>query len=87
MDQPISYLWQDPYISAVLETDDALMPTRTYEALAAIEQRLLSPIEPGCSEHRAIENAQSALLTLKIERAVQKTPTPADGRIGVRAQG
>jgi hypothetical protein len=30
------------YLSAVLETDDAAMPTRIYEALAAIEQRRLS---------------------------------------------
>jgi hypothetical protein len=59
-------------MSAVLETDDALMPTRIYEALAAIEQRLLSPIGEGCAEQRAIEDAQQALLTLKIERAVLK---------------
>jgi|HubBroStandDraft_6_1064221.scaffolds.fasta_scaffold113815_4 hypothetical protein len=69
MVQPRSYLWQDSYVSAVLETDDGLMPTRIYEALAAIEQRLLIPIEPGCAEHRAIEDAQSSLLTLKVERA------------------
>lgn len=56
-------------MSAVLETDDALMPTRIYDALAAIEQRLLSPIEESCHEHKAIENAQRALLTLKAERA------------------
>lgn len=54
---------------AVLETDDALMSTRIYEALAAIEQRLLSPIEAEYEEHIAIENAQRALLTLKVERA------------------
>jgi hypothetical protein len=30
-----------------------LMPTRFYEALAAIEQRLLSPVEPGCAEQKA----------------------------------
>jgi 7,8-dihydro-6-hydroxymethylpterin-pyrophosphokinase len=45
MFQPIPYLWQANYMSAILETDDALTPTRIYEALAAIEQRLLSPIE------------------------------------------
>ena len=77
MSKPNVYLWQDVYMSAVLETDDALMPTRIYEALAAIEQRLLNSIEPGCAEHRAIEDAQRALLTLKIERATQRAPTPA----------
>jgi hypothetical protein len=69
MSKPILYLWQDTYMSAVLEIDDRLMPTRIYEALAAIEQRLLSPIEPESEEHKAIENAQRALLTLKVERA------------------
>jgi hypothetical protein len=33
-------------------------PTRIYEALAAIEQRLLSPIEKDGAEYRAIEDAQ-----------------------------
>jgi hypothetical protein len=69
MSKPILYLWQDTYMSAVLETDDGLMPTRIYEALAAIEQRLLSPIEAESEEHKAIENAQRALLALKVERA------------------
>jgi hypothetical protein len=57
------------------------MPTRIYEALA-IEQRLLSPIEEGCADHRAIENARRALLALKIERVVvQRTATlPTNGR-------
>jgi hypothetical protein len=69
MSKPTEYLWQETYMSAVLEIDDVLMPTRIYEALAAIEQRLLSPIEEGCDEHKAIENARRALLTLKVERA------------------
>ena len=68
MNQPRSYLWLPAYLSAVLETDNALMPTRIYEALAAIEQRLLSPIEAGGDEYREIENAQRGLLTLKAER-------------------
>jgi hypothetical protein len=75
------YLWQEVYMSAVLEIDDALMPTRICEALAAIEQRLLSPIDEGCEEHKAIENAQRALLTLKIEeqsRVLQRLPRMAE---------
>ena len=67
-------------MAAALETDDALMPTRIYEALAAIEQRLLTPFGEGRAEHRAMEDAQRALLALKIERAVLRTPTrPANG--------
>jgi hypothetical protein len=65
MDSP-TYSWQPPYLSAILETDDAAMPTRIYEALAAIEQRLLSPIE--AAEYKAIEHAQRGMLTLKAER-------------------
>jgi hypothetical protein len=38
-------LWIAAYEAAVFETDNALMPGRILEALAAIEQRLLSPID------------------------------------------
>jgi hypothetical protein len=74
MNQPRTYLWLPAYLSAVLETDNALMPTRIYEALAAIEQRLLSPIE--ADEYKEIENAQRGLLTLKVER-VDYSSAPA----------
>ena len=55
----------------------------SYEALAAIEQRLLSSIEAGSDECREIENAQRGLLTLKAERVDygQRSPDhrlPAD---------
>jgi hypothetical protein len=66
-DPPI-YSWQPTYLSAVLETNNDLMPSRIYEALAAIEQRLLNPKELGCVELKAIEDAQTGLLTLKAER-------------------
>jgi hypothetical protein len=68
MNQPGTYVWLPAYLSAVLETDNALMPTRIYEALAAIEQRLLSPIETDGIEYTEIENAQRGLLPLKTER-------------------
>jgi hypothetical protein len=38
------YLWIAAYEAAVLEADDALMPGRIPEALAAIEQRLLTQL-------------------------------------------
>jgi hypothetical protein len=83
MNQSNTYLWLPAYLAAVLETDNALMPTRIYEALAAIEQRLLSSIEAGSDECREIENAQRGLLTLKAERVDygQRSPDhrlPAD---------
>ncbi len=67
MDQT-NYLWQAAYMAAVYETDDSLMQGRIFEALAALEQRLLSPIEAHSEEYRAIKNAQAALETLKAER-------------------
>ena len=60
------YSWQAAYLAAVCETDDSLMDGRILEARAAIEQRLLSPIEG--EEYRAIENAEKALEELKAER-------------------
>jgi hypothetical protein len=69
MDYPTAYVWQPAYISAVLETDNGTMPSRIYEALAAIEQRLLNPNELGCVELEAIEDAQTGLLALKAERS------------------
>jgi len=65
---PATYLWQTVYLAAVLETDNAAMPTRIYEALAAIEQRRLSPLDAGDVEDRAMKDAQRGLLALKAER-------------------
>lgn len=62
------YLWQTAYRAAILETDNAAIPLRIYEALAAIEQRRLSDLEPGSEEERALEDAERALLALKAER-------------------
>jgi hypothetical protein len=63
-----TYAWQEPYMAAILETDDAKMPAHILEATAAIEQRLLSPIESGFHEDRQIQNAQEGLQILKAER-------------------
>jgi hypothetical protein len=65
MDQA-NYLWQAAYMAAVCETDDSLMDGRILEARAALEQRLLSPIED--EEYRAIKNAERALEVLRAER-------------------
>ena len=42
------YARQECYVDAVFETDEAKIPIRVYEAIAAIEQRLLRPME-ACS--------------------------------------
>jgi hypothetical protein len=58
VDNPECYLWQPAFSSAVLESDAARMLGTIYEAFAAIEQRLLSPIEED--ERRAIIATQQA---------------------------
>lgn len=63
-----TYIWQAAYRAAVLETDNAAIPSRIYDALAAIEQRRLSDLEPGSDEDRALEDAERGLLALKAER-------------------
>jgi hypothetical protein len=65
MDQA-NYLWQAAYMAAVYETDDSLMDGRILEARAALDQRLLSPVEG--EEYRAIKNAERALKVLRAER-------------------
>ena len=62
------YLWETAHRAAILETDNAAIPQRIYEALAAIEQRRLSDLEPGSEEDRALEEAERGLLALKAER-------------------
>jgi len=70
MDQN-NYFWHPAYLAAVCETDDEQMPGRILEALATIEQRLLSPIELDGEEIRAIKNAQDELQGLKAERVIK----------------
>jgi len=62
------YTWQAAYQAAILEADNAAIPLRIYEALAAIEQRRLSDLEPGSEEDCALEDAERGLLALKAER-------------------
>jgi hypothetical protein len=68
-----TYLWQQPYLAAVCETDNGLMMIRVYEALAAIERRRLTPVEPGGEEDRALTAAEEGLRGLITERAENRT--------------
>jgi hypothetical protein len=52
------YLWQAEYISAISETDPSQLPRRIYEAIAAIEQRLLAPVKHGSAEEQALKKAR-----------------------------
>jgi hypothetical protein len=71
MDQN-NYLWHATYRAAVCETDDEQMPGRILEALAAIEQRLLTPSEIDAEELKAINYAQDGLEGLKAERVIKE---------------
>jgi hypothetical protein len=64
---PDLYWWWVCYIEAVLETDPNLKVGRIYEAIAAIEQRLLSPIELGSDEAIALKVANAGVARLKSE--------------------
>ena len=62
------YLWQAEYISAISETDPSQLTRRIYEAIAAIEQRLLAPVEHGSAEEQALKTARELLVALKAEK-------------------
>jgi hypothetical protein len=73
MTNPESYGWQSVYVRAILESDDLLITGRIYEALSALEQRRLSPVESNSDEDRALKNAEAgikALITERVERFV-----------------
>jgi hypothetical protein len=80
------YLWIAAYEAAVFETADALMPGRIPEALAAIEQRLLSPIDIDGHEFESIVRAQNGLQALRAERA-QVVNRPVDHSAGLTNPG
>jgi hypothetical protein len=62
-----------------LRNGNDLMPLRIYEALAAIEQRLLSPMD--AIEQRAVDDAQTGLLTLKAERIAEGKHVIHEGQL------
>ena len=61
-----SYDWENIYLSAVYETDNAKMAGRILDARSAMEQRLLSPI--GDEERNALHRAMEGLEMLRAER-------------------
>ena len=63
-----AYPWQQAYLDAVCETDDSLMTDRIYEAIAAIEQRRLNPVEIGTEEQLELANAEAGIQNLIAER-------------------
>jgi hypothetical protein len=65
-----SYAWRECYVHAVLETDPKLKFVRICEAIAAIENRRLSPIETD-EERYALENAEEGISALISESSMK----------------
>jgi hypothetical protein len=59
----MNYSWQEPYLSALHETDELKQRTHILGARAAFEQRLLSPV--GDEELGALGIAAAALDALE----------------------
>jgi hypothetical protein len=76
------YTWQVDYIAALLEIEDSKLPRRLHDAVAAIEQRLLSPVEPGIMEGQAIKQAQKVLAVIRTEKL-----DPLSGSLHVLERG
>jgi hypothetical protein len=53
---------------AILETDDLLIAERIYEAISAIEQRRLRPVESNSDEDCARNDAEVGIKALVTER-------------------
>jgi hypothetical protein len=64
-----AYGWQEPYTAAIWETDDLLVKGRIYEALSAVEERRLSPVEVGSDEDHALMEADTGIQVLITEIA------------------
>jgi hypothetical protein len=69
MRDPERYPWQAPYVSAILETDEDRLRGLLYEAIAAIEQRRLSPVPP--EEEVALADAEAGIQVLISERTAK----------------
>jgi hypothetical protein len=76
MINPEIYGWQTVYVRAILETDDALITERLYDALSALEQRRLGPVESNSDEDCVLNKAEAgikALITERMDRFVWNT--------------
>jgi hypothetical protein len=56
------YSWEIPYVLAILETDERTIHAALYDAIAALEQRRLSPV--SAAEETALAGAEAGLQML-----------------------
>ena len=67
-----------------METDDLLINERIYEAITALEQRRLSPVESSSDEGRALNDADVGIKALITERADRLVWDAAPGHWTIR---
>jgi hypothetical protein len=63
------FAWREAYVHAVLETNPELKFVKIYDAIAAIEQRRLSPVET--EECWELEKAEEGVRALISERTLK----------------
>jgi hypothetical protein len=63
-----TYRWRVAYVSAILEIDETKITERIYKAIAAIEQRRLSPWKIDDNEEHALDAADAGIQALVTER-------------------
>jgi hypothetical protein len=63
------YWWEIPYVVAILQIDEPSMHNALDEAVAALEQRRLSPV--NATEEIALADAEVALKMLIEERTAK----------------
>jgi hypothetical protein len=61
-----NHVWRECYLHAILETNPDLKFVKIYEAIEAIEQRRLSPVETE-EERRELANADEGVQALITE--------------------
>ena len=59
------YSWEIPYLLAILQTDEACMQKAVYEAIEAMEQRRLTPV--NAAEDAALMGAEAGVEMLIAE--------------------
>jgi histidine ammonia-lyase len=81
-----TYDWQLPYTAAICETDNLLMEGRIGEALSAVEERRLSPVQVGSDEGHALAEADAGIQSLITERTEKAVRNSQNSEVSRTAQ-
>jgi hypothetical protein len=63
------YWWEIPYVLAILQIDEPSMHNALFEAIAAMEQRRMTPV--NAAEEIALAGAEAGLQLLIAERTAK----------------